>query len=644
MVKRRRRKNRLLTDALREVWHTRSRFLSILVLSALAVAFLSGLRTTAPDMEYTADNYYDETNLMDGYALSTLGLVEEDLEALAAAPGIEAVEGGYNVDAVAEDSIVVVRSVPEKLNLLTVEAGRLPERADECVTEELLLIDLGLSIGDTLSLVPGEDSEDALERQDFTIVGTVKSPLYVSTDRGTSSLGTGSVSAYVYIPAENFTWDYYTVAYFTGAGLRELNSYSDAYDDGAEALLDSLEGLAEERAQLRQDSLVGEAQAEIDDARAELEDAKAEAEQELADAEQELADARQELDDGWAEYYDGLQEFEDGRAEGEQELADGQKELDDALVELNDGEQELADARKELDEGWDEYYDGYWEYQDGLEEFEEGYQEYLDGLEQFEDGEAEYEAGVRQLSRALVQLNDGEAEYAAGKAQFDQFVQAYLLPAAAESGLSYTTVDALCAALAAEGSDPNGPLHLMVDAALGELMQELQGTLALLDTTNTNIQEWTREITEKEARLKEIGAGIQAIEAVPEDQRTEEQNAELAALRQEQTELNAALDGSDDSAGLRNQLIEATVTAQMLQAGLEQSFGSVEAAKAFLDQWQAPDSQLPKNGEGVRTTYLTLLETRRELDDAYREHNDGSAEMRTANVRNQDSLGQQEEG
>ena len=214
--KSKRKKNRLLTDALREVRHTRSRFLSILVLSALAVAFLSGLRTTAPDMEYTADNYYDAVHLMDGYVLSTLGIVEEDLDALSAAPGIQAVEGGYTLDAVAEDSIVIVRSLPEEINLLTVEEGRLPERSDECVTEELLLLDLGLEIGDTLSIVPGEDNADALERREYTIVGTVSSPLYVSTDRGTSSLGTGSVSAYVYIPAENFTWDYYTVAFFTG--------------------------------------------------------------------------------------------------------------------------------------------------------------------------------------------------------------------------------------------------------------------------------------------------------------------------------------------------------------------------------------------------------------------------------------------
>ena len=157
MVKR---KNRLTTDAVREVKNTFSRFLSILVLSALAVAFLSGLRATAPDMKYTADNYFDRTHMMDGYAISTLGITDEDLEALAAAEGVEAVEGVRTVDVTATDRIVSIRSIPEKLNLLEVEKGRLPQTADECVTDHLLLAELGLEIGDTLTVTLEEDDED----------------------------------------------------------------------------------------------------------------------------------------------------------------------------------------------------------------------------------------------------------------------------------------------------------------------------------------------------------------------------------------------------------------------------------------------------------------------------------------------------
>ncbi|MDE6955968.1 MAG: hypothetical protein K2P18_09455, partial [Oscillospiraceae bacterium] len=141
------RKNRLTTDAVREIRHTLSRFLSILVLAALAVAFLAGLRATAPDMKYTADRYYDRTGFMDGWVLSTLGLTQEDLDALSAADGVEEVEGAWSVDATAVDCIVSVRSLPERLNLLEVKRGRLPEAPNECVTEGLLLVELGLKVG-----------------------------------------------------------------------------------------------------------------------------------------------------------------------------------------------------------------------------------------------------------------------------------------------------------------------------------------------------------------------------------------------------------------------------------------------------------------------------------------------------------------
>ncbi len=636
MVKRKRRKNRLLTDALREIWHTRSRFLSILVLSALAVAFLSGLRTTAPDMEYTADNYYDATHLMDGYVLSTLGLVEEDLAALSAAPGIAAVEGGYNVDAVAEDSIVIVRSLPEEINLLTVEEGRLPERPDECVTEELLLLDLGLEIGDTLSIVPGEDNADALARQEYTIVGTVRSPLYVSTDRGTSSLGTGSVSAYVYIPAENFTWDYYTVVFFTGDGLTELDGYSDEYDDQVESLVDSLDGLAEERAQLRQDSLVGEAQAEIDDARAELDDAKAEAEQELADAAQELADARKELDDGWREYYDGLQEFQDGKAEGQQELDDGQKELDDALAELNDGEADLADARKELDDGWDDYYAGYQEYQDGLDEFEEGYQDYLDGVEAYEEGLAEYEDGRRQLNRALTQLNDGEAEYATGKEQFDQFVQTYLLPYT-----SYETAGALGNALVAEGTNTAGPVHQAVTSAISSLRSQISALrtaisqLDMLLASKADLE--AANIPQMQSSLESLNTQIPLLEQQiaqlsPDDPTLPGLQQQLAELKQQQAALEVALngDGTEENPGLLAQQAAVNAGIAAIEQGLAGQGLTVDDARALLDQLSAVEEDIPADAEAVRSSYSQLLSARQELDDGWDEYYDGSAQLRAA--------------
>ena len=419
--RRRRRRNRLTTDAVREIRFTFSRFLSILVLSALAVAFLAGLRTTAPDMEYTADNYYDRTHMMDGYVISTLGLTQEDLDALGQEAGIQEVEGGMSLDATARDAIVSVRSLPETLNLLEVTEGRLPQAADECVTESLLMVELGLEVGDTLELTLDEDNADSLTRTTYTVVGVVNSPLYVGSDRGSSSLGGGTVDAFLYVSGENFNLDYYTEAYFTLDGLAALDSYSQEYEDRLEDYLDGLDGLADQRAQLRYDTLVADAQAEIADGEAQLADAR----QELADAEAELADARAELDDGWSSYYDGVDTLD-------REIADASQTLAQALADLQDGETELADGQSQYDDGLAQYQQGLADYEDNLaaldgqqETLDEGYAQYEAALAPYV-GTPYYDAMVEQLApqkaqldAAQAQLDEGYAQLEAGKAQLD---------------------------------------------------------------------------------------------------------------------------------------------------------------------------------------------------------------------------------
>ncbi len=412
-------KNRLTTDAVREVRFTFSRFLSILVLSALAVAFLAGLRTTAPDMEYTADNYYDRTHLMDGYAISTLGLTGDDLAALTQADGVSAVEGSWTLDATAEDAVVAVRSMPETLNLLEVTEGRLPQAAGECVTESMLLTKLDLAVGDTLELALDEDNAGSLKRTQYTIVGVVDSPLYVGTDRGSSTLGGGSVDAYVYLPRENFDLDYYTEAYFTFDGLAELDSYGDEYEDRLEAYLDGLDGLADQRAELRYDSVVGDAQAELDDARQQLDDAKTEAETELADAQAELADAREKLDDGWADYYDGQDTLD-------REIRNGRQELADAKEQLERSEADLAEGRERYEDGLAQYQDGLKQYEDSLAQYKES-KAALDGQQaQVDAGYAEYEAalepyvGTPYYDMAVAQAAEQKAQLDAAQAELDQ--------------------------------------------------------------------------------------------------------------------------------------------------------------------------------------------------------------------------------
>lgn len=423
MVKR---KNRLLTDFIREVRHTYSRFLSILLLSALAVAFLVGLRATAPDMEYTADNYYDSHHLMDGYVMSTMGLTQEDLQALSQADGVDQVEGAWSVDATAVDSIVSMRSMPEALNLLNVVEGRLPQQADECVTEQMLLTALGLEIGDTLTVTLDEADQDSLTRTSYTIVGTVQSPLYVGTDRGSTTLGSGSIDAFVYIPGENFDLDVYTTAYFTGDGMEALNSYSQAYADQLSALVDSLDPLAQERASLRDEEVRSEAQKELDDARQELADAQ----KELDDAKKKLDDARAELDSGWADYKSGL-------ATLEQEIKDGQAELNAARSQLEESQTRYEQGKVDYQEGLAQYQDGQTAYEENLaqldaqqEEVAKGYEEYYDALKPFE-GTPMYDQMVEQLAPQKAKLDEAAAQIQAGYQQLAQ-VKAQLEESKAE--------------------------------------------------------------------------------------------------------------------------------------------------------------------------------------------------------------------
>lgn len=443
-------KNRLVTDAVREIRTTFNRFLSILVLSALAVAFLAGLRTAAPDMEYTADCYYDRTHMMDGYVMSTLGLTEDDLKALASAFGVTSAEGSRTLDATSGETTVVIRDLPEQLNQLEVTEGRLPQSQNECVSESVLMTEMGVQVGDVIEVTLSEDSEGDLSCTEYTIVGVVNSPLYVGTDRGSSSLGTGKVDGFVYVPEENFKTDYYTAVYLTFDGLEALDSYSDEYSDQLDRYLESLDSLAKERAKLRYDSVVAKAQEELDNARGELESARDEADKELADAGKELEAARKELDDGWADYEDGKETYR-------RKIQEGQEELDNAAADLKSSGQKLEESRAQYELGLSEYQSGLAQYQtnkDALDEQQAAldafYAQYeaamaacegtssdgkmaaqkaqldaskaaLDaGYAQLEAVKAQLDASKTQLDAAAQQLSWGEQELASGRAQYEK--------------------------------------------------------------------------------------------------------------------------------------------------------------------------------------------------------------------------------
>ena len=659
--------NRLLTDTLREIKNTRSRFLSILVLSALAVCFLAGLRVTEPDMKNSVVQYLDAQRLMDLRVVSTLGLTQEDVDVLSRQEGVALAQGAYTVDATVKvsdkDSTVKVLSFTEEINIPDLQEGRLPENAGECLVEPRFLQETGLSVGDKITLDTGTgDYEDALIQSEFTIVGSANSPLYLGVERGSSTLGTGKVSYFILLPMESFDMETYTDAYLLFDGAAELMTYSDAYEDLVQGYSDQLEPLSKERAQLRGDSIRDDAQAEIDKAKQELADAEVEVAQELSDAEAELADARKELDDGWAEYRDGEDTFNREIADGEQEIADGKQELDDARQELIDGENELKDARKELDDGWTEYYDGLVEYQDGLKEWQDGLAKYEDGLKEYQDGEAqledarkelddgwdeyydgleEYEDGVDQLNAGRRELQEQEATFQDGLTQFRSQLPALGLP-------SYSSNSQLLSAMA--GSD-----GALIDSTLNTTRSNLSSSIQLLDgiaQLESQLGDYagadTAYLTEQKSQLESgisaLQSGIQTLEGqlaaldpTAEGYETEKAALEgqIAAQRQELTQRQGQLAALEQAIPYKQQLD--SLRAQRDQAGL---------TNTTSQQLQAQLNQLytTVNGRRVPVSTSVFLSANQQIQDGWREIYDGQAELSDARRQLQDAKEQLEEG
>ncbi len=361
------------------------RFLSILFIVALGVAFFSGIRATEPDMRLSGDSYFDESELMDIKALSTYGVTEDDVRAMEEVDGVACAEGAYSADFLYnmedEQQVIHVMSLQEKMNQVTVSSGRMPEKTGECLADD----ESGYEIGDKITLASGTEDEvtDTLDTDTLEVVGLANSPCYLSYGRGSATVGNGSVSAFLLVPEETFVLDVYTEVYLQVEGAKELMAFTDAYDDRISEVMERVEDITDDRAKVRRAELADEANEKLDEAREELEKGKADAAQELADAAQQITDAenqiasaRQQIADGRAqieeakatlyskqaeldaaraEYNAGLQKLSDGRAQYEQGLADFNASKPQAEAQIAEGEQGLATFRQELDNGWAGY-------------------------------------------------------------------------------------------------------------------------------------------------------------------------------------------------------------------------------------------------------------------------------------------------
>ncbi|WP_343207946.1 ABC transporter permease [Anaerolentibacter hominis] len=410
-------KGMLWKDFKMEIRKSLNRFFSIFLIVALGVAFFAGVRVSEPDMTISADTYFDSENMMDIRVLSTMGLTEGDLEAIRDIEGIKEVQGTYTQDVVASsgDNLFNVKVMAESsgINQMELVDGRLPEKTGECLLDNHMIENYGLQIGDKLKLSSGTDTEldEVLGQEEYTIVGTVNHPYYLSLDRGTTNIGDGKLNGFLVVPAGDFTLDVFTEILATVEDAALLNCYEDEYEDRVEEVRTGVEEIADSRCKLRFDDVKSEAEETLADAKNKLADAKAEAQEKLSDADKKIQDAQKKIDDGWEEVDKQEKKLDDGK----RELAANEKKLSDAKRELETGQKEYEDGRKEIEEN-----DKKLAETAGL--LAEKEKELIAGEEQVSAGEKELELAQAELTSQKMILEDAKEKLAMLEAQIAQGV------------------------------------------------------------------------------------------------------------------------------------------------------------------------------------------------------------------------------
>ena len=615
----------LLRAAIREIRQSIGRYLAILAIVGLGVGFFAGLRACQPDMMATGSKYLTEQKFYDFRFLSTLGFTEEDVAAFAALEGVSAAQGGVFADFLTEieeglETVVKAHSITEDVNILKLSAGRMPEAPDECLGDAKYFLEEDLG---TVLPVNGSNSEDTREllRYDgYTVVGLAWSPFYLNYERGTSSLGSGSVAAFVYIPEDGFDFEAYHEIFLA---LEDVPApYSGAYDQLTGSREAEMEDLLDQRAELRYDELYSEAMEKIRDGEEEIADGWEDYRREKADAETELDDAYRKLTDGESDYEQGRQDYQQGQqdyADGRQKVADAQQELTDAEAEVAGGQRELEEARQELDSGWEEYNQAR---ADAERELEEARQKLEDGEREYAEGLAEYNDGLQKLEEARDEIAKGESGLSAGQQELSA-TQAQLNAAWAQLQSGQQTLQESKAQLDA------GEAQLQAGKAQYET--QLNQFLAIKDTLppetaagmQAQLDEAKAELDRSEAQLAagwaQYSAGLREYESgYAEYQSGAAQVAQAEReLRDGRSELEQ---GRKELASGEQELEEAGKQLEEARRELDEGWAEYNSAKAEADRELAEAYQKLQDGEAEYSDGLRELEDgRRDLDEAQRE-------------------------
>lgn len=590
-------KRNMMRKNLRQtIWKSLGRYIAIVAIIALGCAIFVGLRITKTDMIATGQKYTDAQNMFDLRLLNTYGWTQKDVDAIAGMEGVVDAEGMISLDVFlrfgdsTEDSVYRLHSLPENVNKVYLLGGRMPESPDECLVDGAHAGDSILGTQLTVSEVNDGDTLDSLNCHTFTVVGYVSTPLYMDTTRGTTSLGSGNLSSYVYIPSEAFAVDYFTEISVTIPG--DWTLYSEEYTEAMDSAADKLKPLITPLAQSR------------------FEELKAEAEQSYAD--------------GLAEYEEGVREYKDGVAKAEQELSDALKQLNSAQAEIDekgktlaDGEQQLADAQKLLDENAGTLAasrlelektkaDTYAQIADANTELLENYKlvtesqkQVADGLAQIEDGLAQVDDGIRQIDDAMPQL-----ELVIGLMELQVSATQKSLDNANRLGLQ-SLIEYYEKQLAEQTEQLNGYIGQKETAEqtreeLVNTKADLEAQKAELEATQATLSESLTAINEGFAELDNSKAMADSRFAAASDQieagqlELDAAQKELDAKKKELAEGKAALAEGQaelDDAWAEYETAKADTEAELAdaQTQLKDAWGKLTDARKTIDEMEEPD-------------------------------------------------------
>lgn len=570
-------KNILRKDFIIEIKKTMGRFVSIFFIVALGVAFYSGIRASEPSMRITADQYFDDSELMDLKVMGTMGLTKADIKAIGKVSGIEAVEGGYSKDVLCpvgdNEKVVHMLSMQKNFDQVSVVEGRLPEKAGECLVDEDFLSYTDLKVGDTVTFHSGDGEAltDSLVTDTYKIVGIGNSPLYISFGRGSSTIGTGEISGFVVVNKASFDMDVYTEAYVKVSGAEEKTAFTDEYNNLSDAAKEAVSAIEEERCAVRKQEIVDEANEKL-----------ADSEKTVNEKSQELEDAKKELESGKSKAAEELEK-------AKQQLMDGEAELADAKQQIADGETQLADAKAQLN----------------------------DKQAQLDSAEAQYESGKAQLDQKEQELAAAEQTYLSNYAKYMPFITA----GKAQIAAGRTQI--------ADGKK-------QLDEGLAPLKQLRDG----LDGIEDGISQCDSGMAEVQKQLDGMDSDVyQEYVKIPEEDRNEEQqayvnkwenlNAQFAGIQAQKTQLETAKSGLLAQAGFAT---EADLDAQITSLTAQRDELDKKEV-ALLGQEQtlaAQEEELLSAGRQITDGKSQIAAARSQLDSTKSQITDGKAQILSA--------------